>query len=91
MREAIRTGSWLTEERIRSYALMFGVMGVLALGINWRTGTTPLTDRLGKPIGTGTGVPIGVPVTITFFTFLVHRALSAVSFKIPRIRSVARG
>lgn len=52
MREAIRTGSWLTQERIRAYALMLGVMGVFALAINWSTGTTPLTDRLGKPIGT---------------------------------------
>lgn len=52
MHEAIRTGSWLTQERIRAYSLMLGVMGVLALGFNWSTGTTPLTDRLGKPIGT---------------------------------------
>ncbi len=52
MREAIRTGSWLTQERIRAYALMLGVMGIIALGINWSTGTTPLTDRLGKPIAT---------------------------------------
>lgn len=52
MREAISTGSWLTQERIRAYALMLGVMGVIALGINWSTGLTPLTDRLGKPIGT---------------------------------------
>ena len=52
MREAISTGSWLTEERIRAYALMLGVIGIVALGFNWSTGTTPLTDRLGKPIGT---------------------------------------
>lgn len=52
MHEALRTGSWLTQERIRAYALMLGVMGVMALGFNWSTGTTPLTDRLGKPIGT---------------------------------------
>ena len=52
MRDAIRNGTWLTEERIRAYSLMLGVIGVFALAFMWSTGTTPLTDRSGRPIGT---------------------------------------
>lgn len=52
MRNAIRSGSWLTQERLLVYPLMLGTVGTLALLFNWFTGTTPLTDRLGKPIGT---------------------------------------
>lgn len=50
--ESIKTGSWLTHERIQTYSLMIAIVFIAALGINWTTGTTPLTDRLGRPIGT---------------------------------------
>ncbi|MGL4285491.1 MAG: glycosyltransferase family 87 protein, partial [Phreatobacter sp.] len=51
MLEAIRTGSWLTQERARIYSAMVAGFGLAALIFVWSTGS-PMTDRFGRPIGT---------------------------------------
>jgi hypothetical protein len=52
MREALRSGSWLTPERLTTYPMMIVALGLVGLVISWWTGDTPLTDRFGRPIGT---------------------------------------
>ena len=49
---AIIDGSWLTTERIRAYSLILGCLSLLVLGFNWGTGTSAMTDRFGRPLGT---------------------------------------
>jgi alpha-1,2-mannosyltransferase len=47
----IRSGNWLTDERVRAYAAMMALIGCAGLLFIWTTGG-PMTDRFGKPIGT---------------------------------------
>ena len=49
---AITDGSWLTADRIRAYALIMACLSLAVLGFNWGTGTGPMTDRFGRPLGT---------------------------------------
>jgi alpha-1,2-mannosyltransferase len=49
---SLRTGSWLTAERMRVYPLMFAVICLGALAIVWSTGATSRIDMFGRPIGT---------------------------------------
>lgn len=51
MLQLFRTGDWITTTRARTYAALILVMGLAALVYNWTTGG-PLTDHLGRPIGT---------------------------------------
>lgn len=51
MLDAIRTGSWLTEERVRVYSALVAGLGLAALLWVWTTGQG-MTDRFGRPIGT---------------------------------------
>ena len=47
----IRTGDWLTAERICVYAAMVALIGAASLAFVWMTGSG-LLDRFGRPIGT---------------------------------------
>ncbi len=51
MLQLFRTGDWITTTRARTYAAMIAVIGLAGLVYNWTTGG-PLTDNLGRPIGT---------------------------------------
>ena len=51
MLAVVRSGSWLTWERLRVYSIMIGGFGVIGLMSLWCSGTG-LNDRFGKPIGT---------------------------------------
>jgi len=52
MLDAVKTGSWLTRERLSVYPVIFAIIGMAGLFFVWFTGATALTDRFGKPIGT---------------------------------------
>jgi alpha-1,2-mannosyltransferase len=52
MLQAIRDGDWMTSRRLTLYVLIFGAFSTLVLGFNWVTGTTGMTDRFGRPLGT---------------------------------------
>ncbi|HMB48777.1 MAG TPA: DUF2029 domain-containing protein, partial [Afifellaceae bacterium] len=49
--DAIRTGSWLTAERLRVYVILLSVASLLGITVLWLTGSG-LTDSAGRPIGT---------------------------------------
>ena len=49
--KALRTGDWLTAERVRSHCLILIGIGCLAI-IGWIALSHDLVDRNGKPIGT---------------------------------------
>lgn len=51
LRQAVRTGSWLTRARLRNYSLMLLAMVIAALAI-WAALADGLVDRNGKPLGT---------------------------------------
>lgn len=51
MLQLFRTGDWITTTRARTYAAMIAVIGLVGLVYNWTNGG-PLTDNLGRPIGT---------------------------------------
>lgn len=51
MLQLFRTGDWITTTRARTYAAMIAVIGLAGLVYNWTNGG-PLTDNLGRPIGT---------------------------------------
>jgi len=49
--EALRTGSWLTRERVRLVA--WGILAASLIGLVWLVATADgLNDRLGRPLGT---------------------------------------
>jgi len=49
--DAVRTGSWLTAERLRVYVLLLSAASLLGIAVLWLTGSG-LTDSAGRPIGT---------------------------------------
>ena len=51
IRYALRSGDWLTAERIRSYSLILLALTVLAV-VGWTALSNGMVDRNGKPIGT---------------------------------------
>lgn len=51
MLETMRSGAWLDDERLVRYPLIIALIAFIGLVILWTGGPTPLTDRLGKPIG----------------------------------------
>jgi uncharacterized membrane protein YozB (DUF420 family) len=49
--EAIRTGSWLTADRLRVYVILLSAASLLGIAVLWLSGSG-LLDNAGRPIGT---------------------------------------
>jgi alpha-1,2-mannosyltransferase len=52
LHNVLKTGVWLTPERVKIISFMMILMSLIGLSVLWLTGESWMTDRLGRPIGT---------------------------------------
>ena len=50
--QALRSGHWITVERTKIISILLIIMSTASLTLIWIFGSSPMTDALGRPIGT---------------------------------------